>query len=124
MAAVTCPGGKSSCPAGTTCCLLTGGDYGCCPYPEVSIARFISVINIECILHTVPVLSSSRAGVLTGHLWSICGNDMNTFILFPTYYTTKKAKQGTVNSLCDMVIITKAIKQQLQIIGSNPTRHI
>ncbi|KAJ3607811.1 hypothetical protein NHX12_024862 [Muraenolepis orangiensis] len=28
------PGGKSSCPEGTTCCLLTSGDYGCCPYAE------------------------------------------------------------------------------------------
>ncbi|XP_029562755.1 progranulin isoform X1 [Salmo trutta] len=32
--AVTCPGGKSSCPDGTTCCLLASGDFGCCPYPE------------------------------------------------------------------------------------------
>uniref|UniRef100_UPI003AAD5DEB granulin b n=1 Tax=Centroberyx gerrardi TaxID=166262 RepID=UPI003AAD5DEB len=34
VASVTCPGGKSSCPDSTTCCLLTSGDYGCCPYPE------------------------------------------------------------------------------------------
>ncbi|XP_071247984.1 progranulin-like isoform X2 [Salvelinus alpinus] len=32
--AVTCPGGKSQCPDGTTCCLLASGDFGCCPYPE------------------------------------------------------------------------------------------
>ncbi|XP_062330269.1 granulin b isoform X1 [Osmerus eperlanus] len=32
--AVTCPGGKSRCPESTTCCLLTSGDYGCCPYSE------------------------------------------------------------------------------------------
>ncbi|XP_031660746.1 progranulin isoform X1 [Oncorhynchus kisutch] len=32
--AVTCPGGTSRCPNGTTCCLLTSGDYGCCPYLE------------------------------------------------------------------------------------------
>nr|CBN81736.1 Granulins [Dicentrarchus labrax] len=31
---VTCPGGKSSCPDSSTCCLLTSGDYGCCPYPD------------------------------------------------------------------------------------------
>uniref|UniRef100_A0A3Q3VYW6 Granulins domain-containing protein n=1 Tax=Mola mola TaxID=94237 RepID=A0A3Q3VYW6_MOLML len=31
---VTCPGGQSSCPDSFTCCLLTSGDYGCCPYPE------------------------------------------------------------------------------------------
>ncbi|TDG97743.1 hypothetical protein EPR50_G00210800 [Perca flavescens] len=31
---VTCPGGKSSCPESFTCCLLTSGDYGCCPYTE------------------------------------------------------------------------------------------
>ncbi|KAM4624047.1 granulin b isoform 2-T2 [Polymixia lowei] len=34
VSSVTCPDGKSSCPDGTTCCLLIGGDYGCCPYPE------------------------------------------------------------------------------------------
>ncbi|KAL0984194.1 hypothetical protein UPYG_G00138350 [Umbra pygmaea] len=32
--AVTCPGGESTCPDGCTCCLLTSGDYGCCPYQE------------------------------------------------------------------------------------------
>uniref|UniRef100_A0A3Q3JUQ0 Granulins domain-containing protein n=1 Tax=Monopterus albus TaxID=43700 RepID=A0A3Q3JUQ0_MONAL len=32
---VTCPDGTSSCPNSYTCCLLTSGDYGCCPYPEV-----------------------------------------------------------------------------------------
>ncbi|XP_034716513.1 granulin b isoform X4 [Etheostoma cragini] len=31
---VICPGGKSSCPESFTCCLLTSGDYGCCPYTE------------------------------------------------------------------------------------------
>ncbi|KAK0150480.1 Granulin [Merluccius polli] len=34
VASVTCPGGKTSCPEKTTCCLLNSGDYGCCPYPE------------------------------------------------------------------------------------------
>ncbi|XP_034563419.1 granulin b isoform X2 [Notolabrus celidotus] len=34
VTAVTCPGGKSSCPDSYTCCLLSSGDYGCCPYPE------------------------------------------------------------------------------------------
>ncbi|KAG7515014.1 hypothetical protein JOB18_047598 [Solea senegalensis] len=34
VGSVTCPGGKSSCPDSYTCCLLTSGDYGCCPYPE------------------------------------------------------------------------------------------
>uniref|UniRef100_A0A4W5QDZ4 Granulin b n=1 Tax=Hucho hucho TaxID=62062 RepID=A0A4W5QDZ4_9TELE len=34
MQTVTCPGGKSLCPDGTTCCLLASGDFGCCPYPE------------------------------------------------------------------------------------------
>uniref|UniRef100_A0A3Q2P8Z2 Granulin b n=1 Tax=Fundulus heteroclitus TaxID=8078 RepID=A0A3Q2P8Z2_FUNHE len=33
---VICPGGKSSCPEAYTCCLLTSGDYGCCPYPEAT----------------------------------------------------------------------------------------
>ncbi|KAJ8414445.1 hypothetical protein AAFF_G00053150 [Aldrovandia affinis] len=31
---VTCPGGKSKCPDHTTCCELTSGLYGCCPYPN------------------------------------------------------------------------------------------
>ncbi|KAK5881661.1 hypothetical protein CesoFtcFv8_022437 [Champsocephalus esox] len=34
--AVTCPGGKSSCPESYTCCQLPSGDYGCCPYPQAS----------------------------------------------------------------------------------------
>ncbi|XP_034425893.1 granulin b isoform X2 [Hippoglossus hippoglossus] len=34
VGSVTCPGGKSSCPDGYTCCLLTTGDYGCCPYDQ------------------------------------------------------------------------------------------
>ena len=28
---VVCPGGGSQCPAGTTCCELSDGEYGCCP---------------------------------------------------------------------------------------------
>ncbi|XP_026207191.1 granulin b [Anabas testudineus] len=36
VGSVTCPGGTSSCPDGYTCCLLTGGDYGCCPFPEAT----------------------------------------------------------------------------------------
>lgn len=34
VGSVTCPGGASSCPDSYTCCLLTSGDYGCCPYPQ------------------------------------------------------------------------------------------
>ena len=30
---VTCQDGKSKCPSGTTCCVLGGGMYGCCPIP-------------------------------------------------------------------------------------------
>lgn len=29
---VTCPDRMSSCPQGYTCCKLSSGDYGCCPY--------------------------------------------------------------------------------------------
>lgn len=29
---VRCPD-QSYCPDGTTCCILTTGRYGCCPYP-------------------------------------------------------------------------------------------
>ncbi|XP_029312112.1 granulin b isoform X2 [Cottoperca gobio] len=35
VGSVTCPDGQSSCPESFTCCLLTSGDYGCCPYPQV-----------------------------------------------------------------------------------------
>jgi hypothetical protein len=31
---VHCPGGLTVCPDDTTCCVLAGGDYGCCPYAE------------------------------------------------------------------------------------------
>ncbi|MFT7809522.1 Granulins precursor-like [Arapaima gigas] len=31
---VTCADGKSRCPDGTTCCQMTSGSYGCCPYPN------------------------------------------------------------------------------------------
>ncbi|XP_022064576.2 granulin b isoform X1 [Acanthochromis polyacanthus] len=34
VGSVTCPGGKSICPDSYTCCQLTSGDYGCCPFPE------------------------------------------------------------------------------------------
>ena len=31
---VTCPDKRTSCPNGYTCCLLSSGMYGCCPYPS------------------------------------------------------------------------------------------
>ncbi|KAK7469520.1 hypothetical protein BaRGS_00036466 [Batillaria attramentaria] len=31
---VVCPGGESQCPAGSTCCELSSGGYGCCPLPQ------------------------------------------------------------------------------------------
>ncbi|TKS89394.1 Granulins Proepithelin [Collichthys lucidus] len=34
VSSVTCPGGKLSCLDSYTCCLLTSGDFGCCPFPE------------------------------------------------------------------------------------------
>ncbi|XP_018592009.1 progranulin-like isoform X2 [Scleropages formosus] len=33
-ASITCPDGKSQCPEGTTCCQMTSGSYGCCPFPN------------------------------------------------------------------------------------------
>ena len=27
-------GDGTSCPSGTTCCKLSSGQWGCCPYPE------------------------------------------------------------------------------------------
>eukprot|EP00003_Mantamonas_plastica_P018308 TRINITY_DN2_c0_g1_i1.p2 TRINITY_DN2_c0_g1~~TRINITY_DN2_c0_g1_i1.p2 ORF type:complete len:277 (+),score=48.23 TRINITY_DN2_c0_g1_i1:56-832(+) len=34
--AAQCPDGKSSCPSGSTCCSLTSGGYGCCPYENAT----------------------------------------------------------------------------------------
>ncbi|XP_021350444.1 multiple epidermal growth factor-like domains protein 6 isoform X3 [Mizuhopecten yessoensis] len=31
---VICPGGKSECPSGNTCCLVGDNKYGCCPRPN------------------------------------------------------------------------------------------
>ena len=35
LGAVKCSDSQE-CPDGNTCCKLPGGDYGCCPLPEVS----------------------------------------------------------------------------------------
>ncbi|XP_014669886.1 PREDICTED: granulins-like [Priapulus caudatus] len=32
--AVICPDGKSQCPDQTSCCVMTTGQYGCCPLPK------------------------------------------------------------------------------------------
>ncbi|XP_029953604.1 granulin b [Salarias fasciatus] len=31
-----CPGGRSRCPQRSTCCLLSSGEYACCPYPQAT----------------------------------------------------------------------------------------
>ncbi|KAK9530831.1 hypothetical protein VZT92_012310 [Zoarces viviparus] len=36
VGSVSCPGGRSSCPDSCTCCLLSSGDYGCCPYTQAT----------------------------------------------------------------------------------------
>ena len=28
---INCPDGRSSCPSGSTCCLMSSNGYGCCP---------------------------------------------------------------------------------------------
>lgn len=33
---VYCPDGASYCQDGSTCCLLSTGQYGCCPYPSAT----------------------------------------------------------------------------------------
>ena len=33
---VVCPGGQYQCPDGQTCCEQTGGQWGCCRYPQVN----------------------------------------------------------------------------------------
>ena len=32
-----CPGDEFQCPLKTTCCKVSGGQYGCCPFEEVCI---------------------------------------------------------------------------------------
>ena len=39
---VVCPD-KAECPDGDTCCQMTSGQYGCCPYPKVSCVCSLSV---------------------------------------------------------------------------------
>ncbi|CAL8308480.1 unnamed protein product [Boreogadus saida] len=34
VGSASCPGGKSRCPKGYTCCQLDTGVYGCCPHPK------------------------------------------------------------------------------------------
>ncbi|KAM6896946.1 granulin b [Xenentodon cancila] len=36
IGSVMCPGGKMSCPDTFTCCQMTSGDYGCCPYQNAT----------------------------------------------------------------------------------------
>ena len=35
---VVCPGGGAECPAGTTCCELGDGEYGCCPLENAVVS--------------------------------------------------------------------------------------
>ncbi|XP_061731911.1 granulin b isoform X1 [Nerophis ophidion] len=37
----TCPGGGSGCPDTFTCCLLVGGDYGCCPHTQAGCCHHV-----------------------------------------------------------------------------------
>ena len=43
---VVCPGGKASCPDGSTCCQHSGGSYGCCPIPKVLNAICTVAIHV------------------------------------------------------------------------------
>ena len=50
---VTCPGGQMTCPAGSTCCKLSTGMYGCCPIPQVFLT-VKTVIGMHVFaLHTI-----------------------------------------------------------------------
>ena len=40
---VECPDKKGTCPGTQTCCIMPDGDYGCCPYTKVSLARVKSL---------------------------------------------------------------------------------
>ncbi|XP_071812567.1 uncharacterized protein [Apostichopus japonicus] len=64
LGAVTCPGGQVQCPDGNTCCLLSSGQYGCCPLPNVSIKPcFLEFNNFYSAL-----VRQSLKGKITGRI--------------------------------------------------------
>jgi hypothetical protein len=44
---IQCPDNISTCPAGTTCCEMQSGYYGCCPIPNVSRLMSSSRRNVS-----------------------------------------------------------------------------
>ena len=58
---IVCPDTKSSCPAGTTCCQMQSGYYGCCPMLKVCLEVCLCCLGVMlhmCVSCHVPVCHS------------------------------------------------------------------
>ena len=61
-------GDGSSCPSGTTCCKLSSGQWGCCPYPEAVCCDDgehccpSGLFVFELLSHFLKVLNAKRNG--------------------------------------------------------------
>ena len=55
---INCPDGRSSCPSGDTCCLLSSNGYGCCPHlltPFVAMTGSIAVRRVTAVVQAATV---------------------------------------------------------------------
>ena len=60
-----CPDQKTSCDSGTTCCKMSSGGYGCCPYEKVSSSCWTDFSPLP---YFVGVGDYSHARVCLSHL--------------------------------------------------------
>ena len=111
-----CPDQKSECPSGTTCCELSSGGYGCCPYPQVSsntysylftvffinVLSFITLLSSYClndilvILYTKGITLHCFINALTQYIL------LNLVIKMPCVYLLSSALSAT-NSFKDLL---------------------
>lgn len=85
VGSVSCPDGKSSCPDSYTCCLMAGGDYGCCPYPKamccsdhVHCCPSNTICDLEhgvCKSGETHLPLLKKISALTGHVGAVACND-------------------------------------------------
>lgn len=47
---IVCPGGKSECPDGMTCCKMRTGQWGCCSFPQAVCCKGESLKNFFLML--------------------------------------------------------------------------
>uniref|UniRef100_A0A8C2WIB1 Granulin b n=1 Tax=Cyclopterus lumpus TaxID=8103 RepID=A0A8C2WIB1_CYCLU len=73
VGSVSCPDG-SSCPDSYTCCLLSSGAYGCCPYAQVRMTLFIFTgpTNVKVLCVCVYICMFMR---LSSPFQAICCSD-------------------------------------------------